>query len=122
MSPTEPNSTTPPTMNDRGLALVVYVLYLIAYFTGVTAIIGVIIAHIRAGDADPVTRSHYRFQIRTFWIGILYLVVGGLLSVVIIGIAVLFWWFVWSLVRNIKGLLALNDNRPIENPDSWMFG
>jgi uncharacterized membrane protein len=35
---------------------------------------------------------------------------------------VLFWWFIWSLVRNVKGVLALNENRPIENPGSWMFG
>jgi len=30
--------------------------------------------------------------------------------------------FIWSLIRNIKGILALNDNRPIANPHSWMFG
>jgi len=36
--------------------------------------------------------------------------------------AVLFWWFVWSLVRNVKGVLALNDNKSIANPSSWMFG
>src|SRR5262249_38257500 len=31
-------------------------------------------------------------------------------------------WFIWSLVRNVKGVLALNENRPIANPSSWMFG
>jgi uncharacterized membrane protein len=66
--------------------------------------------------------THYRFQIRTFWIGLLYLVVGGILCLVIIGFFILFWWFIWSLVRNVKGLLALNENRPIANPGSWMFG
>ena len=27
-----------------------------------------------------------------------------------------------ALVRNVKGLLALNRNDPIANPESWMFG
>jgi uncharacterized membrane protein len=35
---------------------------------------------------------------------------------------VLFWWFIWSLVRNVKGVLALNEGKPIQNPTSWMFG
>ena len=123
MSATEPNpSTQPPTMTEKQLALIVYVLYFVAYLTGVTGLIGVIIAHVRAGDAEPIARTHYQFQIRTFWIGVLYLVIGAILTMVIIGIAILFWWFIWSLVRNVKGVLALNENRPIQNPTSWMFG
>jgi uncharacterized membrane protein len=122
MTPSYPNPSQPPVVSDTSLAVAVYVLYLVGYFTGITAIIGVIIAHIQAGSADPLLQSHYRFQIRTFWIGLLYLVVGTILSFIIIGIAVLFWWFVWSLVRNIKGILALNERRPIGDPSSWMFG
>jgi uncharacterized membrane protein len=109
-------------MSNNQLALVVYVLYFAAYFTGITGLIGVIIAHVQVGNADELLRTHYRFQIRTFWIGLLYLVVGTILTFVVIGIAVLFWWFVWSLVRNVKGVLALNENRPIADPGSWMFG
>ena len=41
---------------------------------------------------------------------------------IFLGIAILLWWFVWSHVRNVKGTLALNDNKPIANPASWMFG
>ncbi len=122
MSPVEPTPSQPPAMSDTQLALIVYILYFVAYITGITALIGVIIAHVKVGEADPLTRTHYQFQIRTFWIGILYLVIGAVLTVVVIGILVLLWWFIWSLVRNVKGLLALNDNKPIQNPTSWMFG
>lgn len=131
MSITEPNpppSAPPPpippqpAVTNSQLALVVYVLYLVAYAVGVTALIGVIIAHIQVSSADPMLASHYRFQIRTFWIGVLYLAVGAILLIVLVGFLVWLWWFVWSLVRNIKGLLALNENRPIANPGSWMFG
>jgi uncharacterized membrane protein len=67
-------------------------------------------------------RTHYQFQIRTFWIGVLYLAIGIILTFVVVGILVLLWWFIWSLVRNVKGVLALNENKPIANPTSWMFG
>jgi uncharacterized membrane protein len=120
MSSTEPNPTQ-PVMSNRQLALAVYLLYLAAYLTGITGLIGVIIAHAKVGDADDFTRSHYQFQIRTFWIGVLYIAVGVVLLFVVVGIAVLVWWFFWSLVRNVKGLLALNDNKPIANPATWMW-
>ena len=116
------SATEQPAISDKQLALIVYVLYLAAYVVGITGLIGVIIAHVKIGSADQLLRTHYQFQIRTFWIGILYLVVGVVLLMVVIGFAVLLWWFVWSLVRNVKGLLALNDNKPIANPTSWMFG
>ena len=122
MTVTGPNPGQPAVSNSQ-LALVVYILYLVSYAVGgITALVGVIIAHIQVGEADPLLASHYRFQIRTFWIGLLYLVIGGLLAIVLIGFLVLLWWFVWSLIRCIKGLLALNENRPIANPGSWMFG
>ena len=120
--PSAPINRQPPAISNKQLALIVYILYFVAYFTGITALIGVIIAHVQIASADPLLATHYRFQIRTFWIGILYLVIGTILTVVIVGIAILFWWFVWSLVRNVKGTLALNDNKPIANPASWMFG
>jgi uncharacterized membrane protein len=111
-----------PTVSNPQLALVVYVLYFVAYFTGITAVIGVIIAHVQVGSGDPMVDSHYRFQIRTFWIGVLYLVVGTILLFVLIGVVVYAWWFIWSLIRNVKGILALNQNQPIADPGSWMFG
>jgi len=122
MSTLGPDQSQQPALTGKQLALFVYILYLVAYFNGITAVIGVIIAHVQIGSADPVLASHYRFQIRTFWIGVLYLVIGTILTVVLVGIAVLFWWFIWSLVRNIKGVLALNENKPIVNPASWLFG
>jgi len=117
-----PNPGPQPLVSNPQLALIVYILYLAAYVVGVTAVIGVIIAHIQVGTAEPMLASHYRFQIRTFWIGVLYLMVGFVLVWVLIGFLVLLWWFIWSLVRNIKGILALNENRPIADPGSWMFG
>src|SRR3954468_18335567 len=88
-----------PIASDKILAVAVYVLYLVGYFTGISALIGVIIAHIKVDDRDPVLRSHYQFQIRTFWVGLLYLTIGTLLCVVLVGFLILAWWFLWSLIR-----------------------
>ena len=111
-----------PIVSDVALAMSIYVLYGIGYFTGISALIGVVIAHVKVDDTDPVMRSHYQFQIRTFWIGFLYITIGMLLSIVLIGIPILIWWFVWSLIRIVKGAIAANESRPIANPGSWLFG
>lgn len=111
-----------PTVSDDTLAIIVYVLYCIGYFTGISALIGVVIAHVKVDEAEPMLRSHYQFQIRTFWIGALYLTIGFALSLVLIGIPILMWWFVWSVIRIIKGFIAINEHRPIANPRSWLFG
>ena len=111
-----------PSVSNRQLAFAVYILYFAGYLTGgITKLVGVIIAHAKYGDADDLTRSHFQFQIRTFWIGVLYVAVGVVLTFVLFGIAVLIWWFIWSLIRNVKGLLALNENKPIANPATWMW-
>ncbi len=117
------NQPSEPVVSEIGLAFAVYVLYCIAYVTGgLSSVIGVIIAHAKVGDAEPMLKTHYQWQIRTFWIGLLYLVAGTILCFIVIGIFVLMWWFVWSLVRIVKGILALNDRKPIGHPTSWMFG
>lgn len=117
-----PSETQRPIVPGNMLAIGVYLLYVAGYFTGITALIGVIIAHVKADETDPVLRSHYQFQVRTFWIGLLYLVIGTLLCVVLIGFLILAWWLLWSLIRIIKGIVLLNEGRPIANPGSWLFG
>ena len=109
-------------VDDRGLAFTVYLLYFLGYLTGITSIIGVMIAYLQNRGTDPGLSSHFAFQIRTFWIGLLFLFIGASLLHVGIGIVVLILAFGWSLLRNVKGILALNRNEPISRPESWMFG
>lgn len=117
-----PPTLPQPIVSDVALAMSVYILYGIGYFTGISALIGVVMAHVKVEDADPVMRSHCQFQIRTFWIGFLYITIGCVLSLVLIGIPILIWWFVWSLIRIVKGFIAVNEDKPIGNPRSWLFG
>jgi uncharacterized membrane protein len=111
-----------PIVSTNDLAVVVYALYFVGYFTGISALVGVIIAYVKVDDADPVLRSHYRFQIRTFWIGLMYLAIALPLSLVLIGLPILLWWFVWSAIRIVKGSLLVLENKPVVNPQSWLFG
>ena len=119
---TVPYENERPVVSDNSLAFIVYLLYGVGYFNGISALLGVIIAHLKVNDADPVLQSHYRFLIRTFWIGLLYLVIATPLCIVLIGFPLLVWWLVWSLVRVVKGFLLLTENKPVADPGSWLFG
>jgi uncharacterized membrane protein len=109
-------------LTDRGMAGVVYALYLIGFITVVTAVAGVIIAHLKVRHSENTLATHFQFQVRTFWIGLLYFALGWVLLYVVIGAPMLIWWFVWTLVRLIKGIILLNDRSPISRPRSWLFG
>jgi uncharacterized membrane protein len=104
-----------PIVSDRGLVFAVYILYLAGFVTGLTAVIGAVIAYLQRDQADPLTQSHFQFQLRTFLIGLLYLFLGGATLHVGLGALVLLWWVVWTL-------LALNAGEPIADPNSWLFG
>ena len=111
-----------PIIDDRGIAFAVYILYFLGYVTGITTLIGVMIAYLQNRSCSSELRSHFTFQVRTFWIGLLSLFVGGILLYIGIGVLVLLGGLLWSLIRNVKGILALNRNEPIINPNSWIFG
>jgi uncharacterized membrane protein len=105
----------------EGTAKIVYILYLVGIVVGVTAIIGLILAYINRNDAEDWLQSHYQFQIRTFWIGILYTVIGGILTFIVVGYLVLLFWLIWLIVRCVKGMKYLNENQAHPNPKGWMF-
>lgn len=102
-------------------ARIIYVLYLIGLATGLTLLIGVIMAYVNKDDAPEWLRSHYDFQIRTFWIGLLYCVIGAILSIVLIGFLVLLFWAVWLIVRVVKGFKFLEQRQPVPDVSTWMF-
>ena len=102
-------------------AKAIYVLYAISVFFAVTAIVGVVLAYLARGDAPNWLASHYRFQIRTFWLLVLFSVIGGLLTVVAIGFLVLFATAVWLIIRCVKGWRHLDRLEPVENVETWLF-
>ena len=106
---------------DTIMAHVVYGLYAASFFNGVTAVIGVIIAYVKRGDVTGHwLATHYQWQIATFWWGLLLSVVGGVLTLVLIGWLILLLAAVWFIFRIVKGWLRLGERRAIENPTGFL--
>jgi uncharacterized membrane protein len=111
----EPTATPPPVdASVRTMAVVGYALQALAFFVGITYIAAVVVAYIKRDDAVGTwLESHYRWQIRTFWYSVLWGVIGGILVVVVIGIAILFADAVWVIYRIVKGWLRLSEDKPM---------
>ena len=105
---------------DRQSAILIYILYLVGFATGVSALAGVVLAHVKE-TTNPVWQSHFDFQIRTFWLGLAMLVVGGVLSLVLVGWIVIAWWALWTLIRVVKGIVLASDRKPVEAPETMMW-
>lgn len=111
-----------PHQTDTGSnAKVIYILYLVSIVVGLTAIIGVVMAYVYRGDAPDWLKTHYRFQIYTFWLGLALLLVSTLLTVVLIGYLLMLFLFVWLVVRCIQGMKYLERQAPVPNPVALLF-
>lgn len=103
---------------------VISLLYIGYFLAGISAIIGIILAYIWQGEThDAWENSHYRFHIRTFWIGLLYSVIAGILSVLTFFLLSPLFVLVaiWFAVRAIKALLAAQKREPLTNVETWLF-
>jgi len=89
-----------------------------AFLTGWPSILAVILNYAKRADVrDTFLESHFRWQIRTFWFALLWVVLAVLIALTIIGIP-LAWLAVvvtgvWVLYRIGRGWLALNDGRMV---------
>jgi uncharacterized membrane protein len=89
-----------------------------AFVTGIPSIVAVIINYVKRHEArGTYLDSHFRWQIRTFWFALLWMVVGGLLFVTLVGIPVAFVVWIgtglWTIYRVVRGWLALKDRMPM---------
>jgi uncharacterized membrane protein len=119
---------------DKTMPAVCYALYLLAFATGITAVIGLIIAYSQRAAAGPAMQSHYTFLIRTFWIGLVLAIVGGIvggilfaigavLTVILIGFPIMalagaIWaaTAIWYGIRCIVGLVYLSRGEAYPRP------
>ena len=123
------------TSEDLTLPIVVYVLYLLAIPTALLSLLaGVVIAYANRDRAGLAARSHYEFLIRTFWLSLVGIaagaavcVVGGILSVILIGIPILVVGAlmlvgvkIWYVVRCILGILYAARRDPYPRPDALL--
>jgi len=98
----------------KTVATVVYALQAFGFFVGITWIVAVIIDYVKKDDAAGTwLASHYSWQIRTFWWGLLWGVIGGILVFVVVGFFVLAADAIWIIYRIVKGWLRLSENREV---------
>lgn len=87
-----------------------------AFITGWPSILAVVLNYIKRSDVrGTYLESHFRWQIRTFWFALLWVVLALLLASTFIGIPLAFVLAsgagIWVLYRVARGWLRLNDKR-----------
>lgn len=98
----------------KSLATLVYALQAASFLVGFTFIVAVVINYLKQDDVrGTIAQSHFHWQIRTFWFGLLWSVIGTILALVVVGYLVLFANAIWIIYRILKGWLALNENKAI---------
>ena len=91
-----------------------------AFLVGWPSIIAVILNYVKRSEARGTwLESHFRWQIRTFWFGLLWVALCILFIIITLGIGALIAWIpmlgvgFWFIYRILRGWMALNDNRPM---------
>ena len=127
-----PESNPPQSLYDwtqiiyglHALSLVIGIVSAAAIFTsfliGVPSIIAVVMNYMKRAEASGTwLESHFRWQIRTFWSGVVWVALCGLFVVLTVGLGLLLVWVplgilgLWFIYRIARGWLALRDRRPM---------
>jgi uncharacterized membrane protein len=91
-----------------------------SFLIGWPSIIAVILNSIKRADVRGTwLDSHFRWQIRTFWFGALWVCLCGIFIVMTFGIGLIVAWLplglvsLWFIYRVVRGWLALQEGRPM---------
>jgi uncharacterized membrane protein len=139
MSTPEPLPVVQPRESLVTLTHVVYALHAVSlvlgafgaatvigsFLFGWPSIIGVILNYVKRGDVRGTwLESHFRWQIRTFWYALLWVLVAALVSLPLLFVLVgfltwpvmLFALGLWAIYRIARGWLSLRDEQPMPLP------
>ena len=91
-----------------------------SFLTGWPSIIAVILNYVKRGETRGTwLESHFRWQIRTFWYGLLWISLCVMFVVITFGIGIIFAWLpialvsLWFIYRIVRGWMALSAGRPM---------
>ena len=91
-----------------------------AFLTGWPSLIAVIMNYIKRSEARGTwLDSHFRWQLRTFWFGVLWVLPCVIFVVLTLGIGLIVAWLplalatLWFIYRIARGWLSLRDGRPM---------
>lgn len=113
----------PPTSGgfDFNGPTIVALCYLGSFITGISGLVGLILAYIWRGEARPAwEKAHYDFHIRTFWLGLAASIAGFVLMIVGIGFLILLAVSIWVVVRSVISLLKAQKREAMPDPKSLL--
>lgn len=121
-----PDTSGGPPAKSNGFDLnrptIISLLYILSFATGITGIIGIIMAHVWGSEPEAEwQRSHYSYLMRTFWYGFLASIIAGVLSLVFIGLLMFPLIAVWFGVRSVMSLVRAQRREPMPDPETlWV--
>ena len=98
----------------KKLTYVVYILQALSFVFLITAVAGIIINYIKQDDVKGSwLESHFEWQKRTFWYGLLWMVLGFLSFFLLVQWVILPIVAVWLVYRIAKGWVYLVDGKEL---------
>ena len=91
------------------------------FIEGLPFVAAVVMSYVqRSAVRGTFLESHFRWQIRTFWFGLLFGIIVGAVSFLLLFAGVSLYFIallalgVWLIYRVIRGWFALKDRRPVQ--------
>ena len=101
---------------DVEITHIIYGLMASGYVTGgLGSLAAIILNYIKLDEVKGTPlEGHFRWQMRTFWWGMLWAVLSMLLMFVVIGFFTIIGVVIWHIYRIAKGWMRLNDGKPMD--------
>jgi uncharacterized membrane protein len=110
----EPVQLNEREQSSKTLTAVIYALYAASFVIGISALVAIVINYVKQNEvAGTFLETHFRWQIRTFWFGLLWGILGGITSLILVGWLILLANAVWIIYRLVIGWTNLNNNKPM---------
>ena len=98
-----------------GLAHLMYLMQAISFlFGGIPFVVAVFLNYANMHHVKGTwLESHYKWQLETFWVGLLLVLIGLITTPFLIGFGVLFIASAWTIYRIFYGLFILNKSKEV---------
>ncbi|WP_426415258.1 DUF4870 family protein [Aestuariirhabdus sp. LZHN29] len=92
---------------------IIYALYAASFFVGITFFAGLLFNLLwKAEFRSDLARIHARWQLRSALFGLLWGIIGGITTLLMVGWLIMLVVGVWFIYRLVRGWLALSDQQP----------
>lgn len=107
---------------DFNQPTIISLLYLGSFITGVSGLVGIVLAHVWQGDNEEAwAASHFTYLIRTFWVGFIASIIAFFLTFILIGILLFPVIAIWVGVRSVMSLVKAQKREPMPDPETMLF-